>query len=158
MPFHFFRFAADPTVQAEHFVKTTGGVQVGELPHCLDLEWDNTPDAPKQYNDGGEIDEAGAQLALTFLEKLETLTGVIPVVYTASGFFPGSASPATVEKFARYLLWVAHYNVNAPRIPKPWLNYAFWQYTSSGEVPGTGKVDCSWYNGSEADLKALLKT
>lgn len=158
MPYHFFRFADDPIAQANWMVKQTGGVQAGELPHCLDLEWDNSSSAPTQYNDGGEIDENGAQLALTFLEKLEVLTGVIPDVYTAPGFFPGSATPATVAKFARYGLWVAHYDVAAPTIPSPWKSYQFWQYTDKAAVPGTsGGVDASYFNGGPDELAALLK-
>lgn len=39
-------------------------------------------------------------------------------------------------------LWIANYSVNRPTIPEPWHDYAIWQYTDSGVVPGVqGKVD-----------------
>lgn len=39
-------------------------------------------------------------------------------------------------------LWIAHFGVRRPTVPKPWKDYAIWQYTSSGKVPGVkGNVD-----------------
>lgn len=39
-------------------------------------------------------------------------------------------------------LWIAHSGVRRPTIPPPWKDYAIWQYTSSGRVPGVdGNVD-----------------
>ena len=156
MPFHFFRFGPDAAAQAEHMVKTTGGVQVGELPHCMDLEWDNSSGIAK-YANGGQLDEEGAQKALVFLEKLEALTGVIPVVYTASSFFPGTATHETARKFARYILWVCSFHLDTPKVPFPWSGWTFWQYTDKKAVPGTGAIDASYFNGGEAELAKLLK-
>lgn len=164
MAYHFFRFDYDPVQQAKFMFKTTGGVLSGELAHCLDLEWDNYG-SNLQYRDSdhgakgsqGQIDEAGAQKALSFLETIELLTNRTPFVYTAPGFFPGLAKPETVAKFARFGLWVADYRGPLPRVPKPWAMWTFWQYSSTQAVPGTGKIDASYFNGDKAALSSLLK-
>jgi lysozyme len=46
-------------------------------------------------------------------------------------------------------LWVADWrNVTEPALPKQWQEWAYWQYTSSGHVPGIpGRVDLSWRAG-----------
>ena len=53
-----------------------------------------------------------------------------------------------------YDLWVAHYNVPAPRLPKDWLSFKIHQYTSSGSVNGiSGRVDMNNFMGTEAELR-----
>jgi len=155
MPYHFFRFEQNPVTQAGHFAQTLGAVKPGELAPCLDLEWDNTTTT---YANGKELDEEGATRALAFLHALENLVGMTPFVYTSPGFFPGKCSPTTAAQFARYPLWIAHYNVAAPRIPSPWKTFTFWQYTDKEEVPGSGKIDASWFNGGAAELARLVKS
>jgi GH25 family lysozyme M1 (1,4-beta-N-acetylmuramidase) len=54
-------------------------------------------------------------------------------------------------------LWIANYGVSSPSIPAPWASsgYAFWQYSSTGSVPGiTGNCDLDTFNGS---MTSLLK-
>lgn len=150
--YHFLRYSGwDPIRQAEFFLKVSGGVLAGELPLTLDVEWDNT--TPK-YRDGGQIDAAAADKALQCLEHLERATGMAPIVYTAASFFAGIPHP---ERFARFPLWIANYNVSAPMVPPPWTHWAFWQWTDHEAVPGTGKIDSNIFNGSLTDLQAMTK-
>lgn len=157
-PYHFFRFGDDPIEQANFFTRTLAVINPGELPPCLDLEWDNSNGPGGRYADGKELDEEGAQSALKFLAQLEKSTGMVPIVYTSPGFFPGKASLETATLFGRYPLWVAHYNVSKPRVPSPWKYWTFWQYTDKKDVPGTGKVDASYFNGGMEDLVKLTRT
>lgn len=164
MPYHFFRFNYDPAAQAEFMFKTMGPVRQGELAPCLDLEWDNNS-LDFQYRDSdhgakgtqGQINDIGAERALVFLRRIEELTGMTPFVYTAPGFFPGLAKGSTVMQFAKYPLWIANPGTTKPSIPSPWKDWTFWQYSFSGNVPGTGKIDVSWFQGDEAALQALVK-
>lgn len=52
-------------------------------------------------------------------------------------------------------LWVADWGeVTAPRLPTPWKEWAFWQTTSKGQVPGyLGNVDLDLFSGTEAELR-----
>jgi len=47
-----------------------------------------------------------------------------------------------------WYLWIAHYGVSHPTVPKPWGRWTFWQ---KGESP----VDQDVFNGTEAELLAL---
>lgn len=150
--YHFFRFSGlSPVQQGDLLLKATGGVLAGELPLTIDIEWDDT--TPK-YATGKEMDPAAADLALACLEHVEKATGIPPMIYTAASFFQNFPDP---ERFARFPLWVANYGVLMPNIPAPFTAWKFWQYTDHELVPGTGKIDASWFNGTIDDLKALTK-
>ncbi|TMA84014.1 MAG: hypothetical protein E6J77_13305 [Deltaproteobacteria bacterium] len=50
---------------------------------------------------------------------------------------------------------MAHYDVPAPAVPVAWSRWTFWQHTSRGRVSGVqGMVDCDWFAGSQASLRA----
>ena len=77
-------------------------------------------------------------MALAFLEELETLTGVTPMIYCDSD----AANHLMDDAVARYPLWVADWEVDSPRVYENWASWTGWQYTDRGEVPGiTGYVD-----------------
>ena len=81
--------------------------------------------------------QAGA-VALAFLEELETLTGVTPMIYCDSD----AANHLMDDAVARYPLWVADWEVDSPQVYENWASWTGWQYTDRGEVPGiTGYVD-----------------
>lgn len=139
--YHFFHPLRDPISQANTMLHATDGVAVGDLPHVCDIEW----------TDGLKVlgDKAAGKV-LTFLDCIERHTGITPIIYTAPGFFLGEAHP---ERFARYPLWVADYSKNPPRLPAPWKQAAFHQYTQNEPVAGVGKIDSDWFLG---DMNALL--
>lgn len=122
--YHFFTSASTGRAQAEAFLRIYPGG--GELPPVLDFE---------RGADGrfGKPEEA-----LAWLEIVERETGVRPMVY---------CSPAVAdvflqdEAFAAFDLWIAHYGVSAPRVPKPWSAWHVWQ-RGVGRVGGiAGPVD-----------------
>lgn len=145
--YHFFRPAADATQQADYFVSKAGMPGDGDLPLTLDLEVTD-----------GLGGAAVAAAALKFLQRVEQLTGRIPLIYTSPSFFTNTlGSP---NGFAKYHLWIAHWGVNCPNIPNPpWPSWKFWQYTDAGSVAGiAGNVDRDRFNGSLADLKQFVST
>ena len=148
--YHFLRYGGiSAKDQAALFVKAIGPV-VPSLIFC-DVEWDNYT-ADNRYANGKEIDNAGADVALEYLREVERLTGTRPCVYTGKSFF-------TVHRpeFAEYPLWVFDYHSkDKPLLPSSWSTWAFWQQTDKRNVPGTGAIDASIFNGSLDQLKAML--
>jgi lysozyme len=115
--------AGDAVAEAEHFLRVMGPVPAGELV-VLDLETGT-----------GDL----SRWALDFLAVVEKAAGRLPVVYGYPAFLEAQAMDPAL---ARFPLWVAHYDVAAPRIPRPWSAAVLWQQTSSGQAPGvTGPCD-----------------
>lgn len=131
----FFHPDQDALKQADHFVNVMGKNLQGRLPAVLD--WETTGNMRNQV----QIDRA-----LIFLQAVESMTGKRPLVYCSPGFIEGVGHP---EALARYKLWVAHYGVSHPRVPRPWTNYLIWQ---TSDAHG---LDLNTFNGDINALKAL---
>lgn len=79
--------------------------------------------------------------ARAWLERVEA-AGRAPVVYGSCGFLDERLPPD--HDLGRYGLWVAHYGVARPTLPRGWSSAIAWQWTGSGAVPGfDGSIDCS---------------
>lgn len=148
----FYDSRADPKKQAELWVQTLGS-DLGELPLFADFE--------ERY--GGAF--KGWQNWYVFLERLKTLVvGKEICIYTAPSYWRENAPNATAQKanleyFHKYPLWIAHYRVEKPLIPKPWgeNEWLFWQYTEKGDGKLYGveslQIDLSHFNGSPEAFK-----
>jgi GH25 family lysozyme M1 (1,4-beta-N-acetylmuramidase) len=121
----------------------------GDLVPVLDFETANGLDATFL-----------ATWAQTWLDRVQGVTGVRPLIYTNSGFWSGSMS--NTDSFARsgYGLWIASWTTaSQPTVPaESWAGqgWTFWQHSSSGIVPGVaGAVDLDRYAGPSL-VPALL--
>lgn len=124
--------------QAERHFRTAGPLDEGRLPCVLDLE-----------HGVGDL----TAWTLAYLDRIEELTGRVPIVYTYASFWRLHVRP--LAEFGRYPLWLAAYGP-APSALPPWPGWLIWQYTSGGSVPGiAGRVDLNRFAGSQADLDAL---
>ncbi|MCL6634007.1 MAG: glycoside hydrolase family 25 protein, partial [Alicyclobacillus herbarius] len=86
------------------------------------------------------------------LARLETLAGKKPVIYSNPSFLK---TRIRANEFSQYELWISHYGVTQPEIPAPWKSARFWQYSSTGQVPGVkGHVDMNVFCGSLDELRA----
>lgn len=156
--FCFNRFDADPIMQAHKLMGELGKVSTGELPPCLDVEWDRYA-KNTGYHDGGKIDDKGAEHCLVTLKEMERLSGMVPCWYTHHNFFTG-VSPSIVKEFSRYPLWLTQPNAKAPT-PIPGLSkVTFFQNTF--HQPGLASqnpdgIDADIFYGDMAALKALTK-
>lgn len=145
--YHFARpSVGTAAAQARHFVATAGNHdQVGDLPPVLDLEATGGLTVPEL--------RAWTQHWLT---TVEGLTGRVPIIYTSPAFWETHLGNSTA--FTRYPLWIAHYNVTAPRVPGGWPGWTFWQSTSKGRVQGiAGDVDVNAFNGTRSQLEVLAQ-
>ena len=147
--YHFYQPGVNPETQAEAFYHTVEGTgDLGELPPVLDVEREPV---------SGKVPSWAEVLA--FLEKTWGFFGRKPLVYTS----PGMAQAITAEhgqppeELGRYGLWVAHYGVDKPSVPEPWLGWRFWQYSDQGDGHAfgaeSGHIDLNRWNG---DLAGLL--
>lgn len=73
---------------------------------------------------------------------------ILPIIYTDS-----SEAGSCIEPWlTMYPLWIANYGVSSPNTGV-WSNWAYWQYSSSGTVPGiSGPSDMDYFNGNAATL------
>lgn len=124
-----------------------GGV---DLPPVLDYEYKSSSISTSQ----------ATVIAKAFLEEIQRLTGMTPILYTYPSFIGNFAG------LSKYPLWIARYS--ATRVPESaqgWMEWDFWQYsdgTDGGTLPnGTrkvqgiaGPVDLNEFNGTEAQLRA----
>lgn len=83
--------------------------------------------------------------ALVFLREVKRLTGVTPIIYCSS-YATKKLARVAVEK---YPLWVAHYNVQSPKIYN-WNSWLLWQFTSK-------PFDMDLFAGTADDWKKLAR-
>jgi lysozyme len=140
--YHFARPGVrDAVAEADYcldVVDSFGGFEPGDL-FALDLE-----------SGSGDL----GQWTLDFLRHAELRCGFKPLVYTGA-WFSGPHNLGAYPEIGEYGLWLAAYQSEMPAPPAPWDTVAFWQYSSSGQVPGiSGDVDMNVFNGP-ADRIAL---
>jgi GH25 family lysozyme M1 (1,4-beta-N-acetylmuramidase) len=123
--YHFARPDLSGAVEeADYFLSVLGPVEADDI-LALDLEAGN-----------GDL----AQWALAWLERVESVTGVRPILYSGLWFMEprGLLAP----ELAVYPLWLAAYQDNVPDAPAPWTDLAIWQKNGGGIVDGVvGLVD-----------------
>jgi GH25 family lysozyme M1 (1,4-beta-N-acetylmuramidase) len=122
----------------------------GDLVPALDVEKTN----------GLSVPEMQAWVG-TWLERVRSVTGVRPMIYTSPNFWATYLGDTTQFADAGYtILWVAHWGVTSPRVPASnWggNSWTFWQYTSSGTVPGiSGNVDLDRFNGTSLSSRVFI--
>jgi lysozyme len=121
------------------------------LPPVLDVEWNgHSRTCPRKIS----AEKARAKMRV-MLEELEQLTGKRPIIYTDITFH-ADVIEGTSE-FDKYPFWVR--SVAAPPreryTNRPW---SFWQYTTTGRVPGIkGDVDRNVFAGSEKEWRSFLR-
>jgi GH25 family lysozyme M1 (1,4-beta-N-acetylmuramidase) len=134
------------TSQANYFVANAGTARgLGHIAPVLDLE-----------ATGGLTGTQLRAWALTYLQRIETLTGLAPTLYTYRAFWTDDMDNTTA--FTKYPLWFAIYNgASTPgALPGGWPGWRFWQHTSDGRVPGiSGTVDLNVYCCTFASFPAV---
>ncbi len=139
---------ADATLQAKGMVARVGVPGPNELPPVLDLET-----APSTLTK-----TALTLWAITWLNTVQGLTGRAPILYSYTHFMRTrlNADPALTA----FPLWQADYNLHAPGVVLGWptSNRLFWQFSSSGRVPGhgPGPIDLNTFLGSPSQWAAII--
>lgn len=142
--YQYFRPSQDATAQADLLVNQLAsvGFGVGDIPPIIDIE----------VADGVSSATVAARVN-TWLQRVKSKTGRLPVLYTSPGFWSGIGNPTPSPL---PYLWIGHWNVTCPTLPPAWGRLRFWQYSATGTVSGiSGSVNLDLYNGSLTELKSL---
>ncbi|MBG9375522.1 peptidoglycan-binding protein [Panacibacter sp. DH6] len=151
--YHFFTFKDVTAAEQVNNLLGTGidFSQPGTLPPVLDVEWQQSNSLNQYIKDNQAL---CAQKVQAWLAGIEAATGRKPLIYTNRFFWQDYMG--NPPGFDSYLLWVASYRNDEPRLPEGWNDYAIWQFTESASVQGIpGNVDKNVFNGSVADLRKL---
>ena len=137
--YHFYYFCTTPEKQARWFIENVPKAP-GMLPPVLDLEWN--PFSPTcTLRPPADTVRRNAQ---TFLSILRAHYGQQPVVYTTPEFYAQN----DMGRLRGIEFWLRSTAAH-PSEKYPDERWTFWQYTSTGRVPGAaGDIDINVYAGS----------
>lgn len=140
--FHFFYWCRPAAEQARWFIKNVPR-SPSALPPVLDLEW--TPFSPTCTL---RPDPATARSeAQIFLSIVERHFGQRPLIYTSQDIY----AAAQLSRLKGYEFWLRSV-ADRPSNVYPEQAWTFWQYSSTGLVPGIGgKTDLNAFAGSKSD-------
>ncbi|MBO0702003.1 MAG: hypothetical protein J2P38_03670, partial [Candidatus Dormibacteraeota bacterium] len=146
---------ADPSVsggaaQADFLLNAAASAIDGlTLPPALDVESVTGQSTCYGYSQAGMVGWIAG-----FSNEVQARTGRLPIIYTNASWW--NQCTGGTSAFASNPLWVASYASSTPTLPGGWGTWAFWQYTSTGSVPGiSGSVDLSYFSGGVSGLAAL---
>lgn len=139
--YHFLTYDISPITQAEYMWSLLRG-DPGELPLVVDFE----------YRVAGLTRSAAAGALKAFCDRLQALSGKLPMIYTSPGYW--NEFGTTDAAWAKYPLWLAHYTTGEPMIPLPWRFWFFWQFTDKADGLKYGseakEIDMNyWYSDIE---------
>ncbi len=134
----------DAANEANYLISLTKSYYQGSglmMRPVLDIELPTDGSLTKTYT---------SQWVVKWANTIKAGLGVDPIIYT----YPNYAATELNSSVTSYPLWIASYNNSPPATPPasayaPWSTYKFWQYSSTGTVPGiSGNVDLDVYNGN----------
>ena len=152
--YHFLSAGSDAKQQAESFlnyVDLHGGFRPGDLPPCVDFEWDRTKTNPDQWT-GHSGDEMVRKLKI-WLDVVAERTKRVPVIYTAQSFLAQHGLEGKFSEFSEYPIWIADYSISHKAVEKPAVPLhrqpLLWQFASDTHLT-TGyddELDASIFYG-----------
>lgn len=137
--YHFYYHCRAPEEQARWFFRHVPR-HSGDLPPVLDMEW--TPFSPTcTIRRPAEVIRRDAR---TIIEMMTRHYGTAPILYTTVDFFEENE----MWRLSGVDFWLRSVAAH-PSDRYPGQHWAFWQYTSTGVVPGiAGDVDINAFAGS----------
>lgn len=142
--YHFFYHCRPAAEQARWYIRQVPKTP-GALPPVLDMEWTPTSPTCTLRRDGATI----RQEARTFIDILERHYGQRPLIYTTIDFY----ADTQLWRLTGVEFWLRSVAGHPGEVygDRSW---SFWQYTSTGVVPGiAGKVDINVFAGSRSNWR-----
>jgi GH25 family lysozyme M1 (1,4-beta-N-acetylmuramidase) len=146
--YFFYDSRVSPKQQAQLWANTLGG-DFGEMPHFADFE-DRYGGNFGRWQDWYDFLEEAGRL----IPRLGIYTGYY---YWIERTLSAGITLSQLAYFGKYPLWIAAYNTVAPRIPAPWKEWTFWQFTDNGDGAKYGveskNIDLNHFNGTEEEFR-----
>ena len=144
--YHFFYHCRPAAEQAEFFIRNVP--RGGTLPPVLDMEW--TPFSPTcTIRRAPEVIRAEAKV---FLDIVEAHYGRRPIIYSTVDFYQENQ----MWRVGSYPFWLRSVAAHPDEVYGG-RHWSFWQYTSTGLIPGVeGEVDINVFDGSPAQWAAFV--
>ncbi|PPJ46108.1 glycoside hydrolase [Rhizobium sp. KAs_5_22] len=143
-PYHFYYFCSTADEQADWFIRNVPKASM-HLPPVLDVEWNHTS---KTCNYRPSAMTVRAEMK-RFMDRIEAHYGKRPIIYTSVDFHRDNLEGS----FQDYHFWVRAVAQHPEEI-YPDRRWAFWQYTSTGVIPGIkGDTDINVFAGTEKNWK-----
>ncbi len=141
--YHFLRADQDGAKQADFFLDTIKDLGL-EMRAIVDVEGQSVMD---------QSFETVISCSQDFLNRILEKTKVHALFYTATYFAEEVGFP---PYFRQFPLWLANYN-KIPRVPPPWQDYLFWQFTDRGEASIEPEgIDTSVFQGTPELLTEFI--
>lgn len=130
--YHFLAAGSSGEAQARHFLQASKPCW-SDLPPMLDVEIAGKAESPSAL-----WARVRAWCALVWAAPGARQ----PIIYTMPSLARAYHAAQVAPELAAHPLWVAHWGVSAPLVPKPWQDWLIWQKTNKGRVAGIrGTVD-----------------
>lgn len=137
--YHFYYFCSTPEEQADWFIANVPK-EANMLPPVLDMEWNHASPTCKLRPDP----ETVRDVMRRFMNRVEAHYGRKPIIYTSVDFHRDNL----VGAFNGYHFWLRSVAAH-PSAIYPGRRWTFWQYTSTGLIPGVkGELDINVFSGS----------
>lgn len=148
-PYHFYYFCSTADAQADWFIANVPK-EAAMLPPVLDAEWNPASPTCKKRPPADEVRTAMQR----FMDRIEAHYGKRPIIYTTVDFHRDNLA----GHFDGYPFWLRSVAAHPQEI-YPARRWAFWQYTSTGVVPGvSGDADINVFAGSPKNWNAWVAT
>jgi lysozyme len=139
-PYHFYYFCSSADEQADWFIRNVPQESV-HLPPVLDVEWNPSSKTCRFRPDAATVRSEMQR----FMQRIEAHYGKRPIIYTSVDFHRENLDGA----FQNHHFWVRAVAQHPSEI-YPDRRWAFWQYTSTGVVPGIrGGTDINVFAGTQ---------
>ncbi len=145
--YHFYYFCRPAREQAEWFIRNVPK-EAGSMPHVLDMEWNHLSPSCRLRPPAATVQRE----MRVFLNMIERHYGRRPIIYTSIDFYRDNR----LHEFEGYDWWLRSVANHPDRIYDN-QRFLFWQYTGTGEVPGSrGDAAINVFNGSAAQWRSWL--
>lgn len=144
--YHFYHTQDNPTDQANFFIKIVEKWSAQDIPPIVDFE---------EASIGKNAQKKDVQTdLLTFLKRIEEVTGRQPMIYTDVNTGNNYLDSPT---FSPYPLWIAYYeDKSKPDLPSAWREWTFWQKTGTYKIgPTTNDYDV--FHGGMNEMQAFIQ-
>ena len=145
--YHFVFWCRSAREQMDWFKKNVPN-DPSALPPVLDVEWNgHSQTCPRKLPKPQAL-----AMVTEMLSEMERYTGKRPIIYTSVDFHRDNL----VGQFKNYHFWVRSVAAHPAKIYED-RQWAFWQYTATGVVPGVnGPTDINVFAGSEKNWRKWI--